>query len=215
MKTRFVLLVCLAAFAALGGSAFAAASQGEITYMEGQVTIDRVPASIGDLVPLGATVRTEKLSQCEIVFRQRNILRLAEETALVFNPGNLQTGSSLQKGALSLVLKNLVPGASGDHSFFVRTPTAAAGVRGTSFFMKVEDAHTTYVCLCNGAIALSDGSPPGRTPVEAAHHASWRIIEDRGATTVIKAPMLYHTDADMEGLAERIGVSIDWNSIDR
>ena len=73
MKSRFVLVACLAAFAALGGPAFAAASQGEITYMEGQVTIDRVPASIGDLVPLGATVRTEKLSQCEIVFRQRNI----------------------------------------------------------------------------------------------------------------------------------------------
>ena len=51
--------------------------------------------------------------------------------------------------------------------------------------------------------------------MEAAHHASCRIVEDRGATSVSKAPMLYHTDADMEGLAARVGVSIDWNIIDR
>ena len=71
---------------------------------------------------------------------------VGDQTTFVFNPSNLQVGSDLQKGALTMVLKNLVNGAAGDHSFFVRTPTAAAGVRGTSFFMKVEDAEH-HLCL--------------------------------------------------------------------
>jgi len=215
LTARFTFLILAAAFAAIGGTAFAAASQGQISYLEGQVTIDNVPAAIGDLVPLGGTVRTDKLSQCEVIFREKNILRLAEQTTFVYNPLNLQVESELQQGSLTLVLKNLVTGAPGDHSFFVRTPSTAAGVRGTSFYMKVEDPHTTYVCLCNGAINLEDGTGPAGLDVEAAHHAAYRLTQDGRTVSVSKAPLLYHTDSDMERLAAKIGVTIDWTKVDR
>jgi hypothetical protein len=215
MAGRLVFPISLALFVLMGGIAFAAVSQGEISYLEGRVTIDNVPASIGDPVPLGATVRTDALSLCEIIFREKNILRLGEKTAFVFNPSNLQVGCELQKGALTLVLKNLAAGAAGDRSFFVRTPTTAAGVRGTSFYMNVEDPQTTYVCICNGAIALDDGARQAGMDVEAAHHAAYRLSGDGVTTTVTRAPLLYHTDNDMDGLAAKIGVSIDWTRVDR
>src|SRR5579864_3088476 len=98
---KFFVLVC--AFTLGGMGAFAATSQGVITYLEGQVTIDNVDAQIGDAVPGGATVRTDPQSQCLIVFRERNIFHLAENTVFVFNPGNLQTGSELRQGAVGFV----------------------------------------------------------------------------------------------------------------
>ncbi len=88
MTGRLVFLV--AALGVLGGTAFAAGLQGQITYLEGQATIDNAPASIGDLVPLGATITTDKLSRCEIIFRERNVVSLGEETTFVFNPFNLE-----------------------------------------------------------------------------------------------------------------------------
>ncbi len=99
LTRRFAFLVLAAAFLALPGAAFAAASQGAITYLEGSVTIDAAPASIGDVVPSGAIVRTDKDSLCEITFRERNVIRLGEQTSLVFNPGNLQVGSVLRQGS--------------------------------------------------------------------------------------------------------------------
>jgi hypothetical protein len=217
LTARLAFLVLAAAFLGHPGAAFAAAaqSQGEISYLEGTVTIDSAPASIGDVVPFGATVRTDKDSICEIIFRQRNAIRLEEQTSFVFNPGNLQVGSVLQKGSLSLVLKNLVKGAPGDRSFYVRTATATAGVRGTSFFMKVENPTTTYVCLCNGVLRLDDSTLATGIDIEAAHHAAYRVIDRGGSPSIEKAPMLYHTDEGMQAVASTIGYTIDWTTIDR
>jgi len=214
-RTALVAAACL--LLALPSAAFAAAApaQGIITYLEGNVTVDTAMASIGDAVPFGATVRTDKGSLCEITFRQRNIIRLEELTSFVFNPGNLQVGSVLQRGALSLVLKNLVKTGSGDRSFYIRTATAAAGVRGTSFFMKVEDPSTTYVCLCNGVLRLDDSTQVTGMDLEASHHLSYRVINRGGTPYLEKAPMLYHTDDSMEELAGKIGYTIDWTTVDR
>jgi hypothetical protein len=213
--TRRILLLVLVLSAALGAAAYGASNQGSITYLEGSVSIDNASASIGDVVPLGATLRTGPASQCEVVFRDRNIIRLGESTTLVFNPGNLQVGSTLEKGSLALVLKNLVNGESGEHNFFVRTPSTAAGVRGTLFFIKVEDSATTYVCTCNGVVTLDNGSQVGAFDVSAAHHTAWRLSNASGSPTAVSAPLLYHTDADMESLAKKVGVTIDWSTVQK
>ncbi len=113
------------------------------------------------------------------------------------------------------MLKNLVKTGPGEKSFYVRTATATAGVRGTSFFMKVEDPTTTYVCLCNGVLRLDDGTQVTGLDLEAAHHASYRVINKDGTPTLEKAPMLYHDDASMQSLASKIGYTIDWTTVDR
>jgi hypothetical protein len=185
-----------------------------VTYLEGTVTIDGVDAGIGDTVPLGATVRTAASSIAEIAFNRRNAVRLSEDTTFVFNPANMQTGSELRQGALTLVLKSLVASASGD-SFLVRTPSAVAGVRGTSFFLKVESPTSTYVCACNGDVHVLGADGASLKDLAGSHHKAVRIEGTGGAPQVSDSTLLYHTDADLEKVATDVGVTIDWSVVDK
>ena len=168
----------------------------------------------GDTVPLGSVVATSAQSLVDIEFSTRNAIRLSENTTLVFNPRNLQTGSELRQGALTLVLKRLALGASGAN-FLVKTPSAVAGVRGTSFFMKVESPTSTYVCACNGVVQVLGSDGQLAKELVASHHKAVRIDTSGSEPRIADAPMLYHTDADLEAVAAAIGRKIDWNVVDR
>ena len=185
-----------------------------LTYLEGDVTINGVSASIGDTIPLGAVVKTSAASLADIDFNLRNAIRLSENTTFVFNPDNLRTGSELRQGTLTLVLKKLSASVTGP-AFLVRTPSAVAGVRGTSFFVKVESATSTYVCACNGVVQVLESGGKLARELVASHHKAVRISSEGSAAQITDAPMLYHTDEDLEKVAGTIGVSIDWNVVDR
>jgi len=185
-----------------------------VTYLEGTASIDGQQAAVGDVVPLGSLVVTSAQSLVDIEFNGRNALRLSENTSLVFNPRNFQTGSELKQGALTLVLKGLPSGAIGE-SFLVRTPTVVAGVRGTSFFIKVDGPSSTYVCACNGAVQVLGPDGSILRELAASHHKAVRVTDEGDRPQVSDAPMLYHTDDDVEKVAADIGYKIDWNTIDK
>ncbi len=208
-RAMFVLLVTAAAAAA----GWAQAGAASISYLEGSVTIDGAAAAIGDPVPLGATVATGAQSLCEITWNVKNIVRLSAGTTFVLNPGNLQVGSELKRGAVTLVLKALAGG--GGPAFTVRTPAAVAGVRGTSFFINAIDASTTYVCCCNGSIHVEDVTGGSARDVTAPHHKSYLFTSSANGVNVADSTLLYHSDADVDGLAAKIGVRIDWTTPDR
>ena len=214
---KATVLVC--GLLILSGLCFGQASQSRaaiptVTYLEGTVTVDGVDAQVGDTVPAGSLVVTAAQSLVEIQFSSRNVMKLAEKTTLLFNPSNLQTGSELRQGALTLVLKKLLVGANGQ-GFRVRTPSAVAGVRGTSFFIKVESPTSTYVCACNGDVQVLDSEGSALKDLAASHHKAVWIKDAGGAPQLTDAPLLYHTDADMEKAAADIGWSIDWNVVDK
>jgi hypothetical protein len=219
-ENRMRRTACAAAIVLiLGGLAFGqAAAVGTVlptvTYLEGDLSIDGVAAQVGDIVPAGALLVTGGSSIAEIEFNTRNVIKLAEKTSLVFNPGNLQTGSELRQGALTLVLKKIAPGANGQ-AFRVRTASAVAGVRGTSFFIKVESDTRTYVCACNGDVEVLDTDGGTLQDLAASHHKAVWISSPTGTAQLADAPLLYHTDADMQQTAADIGVTINWNVIDQ
>ena len=184
-----------------------------VSYLEGVVTIDGTAAQIGNTVPLGAVISTSAASLVDIEFNGRNAIRLSENTTLVFNPRNLQTGSQLRQGALTLCLKHLAVGERGE-GFLVRTPSAVCGVRGTSFFMKVESPTSTYVCACNGVVQILGQDGSLLREIAGSHHKGVRIGDTGASPQLADAPMLYHTDADVEKVAAAIGYKIDWNVID-
>ena len=126
----------------------------------------------------------------------------------------MQTGSELRQGALTLVLKSLVATATGD-SFLVRTPSAVAGVRGTSFFLKVESPTSTYVCACNGDVHVLGVDGSSLRDLAASHHKAVRIEGTGGTPQVTDSTLLYHSDADLQNVATDVGVTIDWSQIDR
>jgi hypothetical protein len=212
MKKLFGVLA-LVLFAA-AATAFAA-DKASIIYMEGDVTLNGAPASVGDDVQAGATITTASDAVCQVVFNRKNIVHMAGGTVLTFDPKVLSQGATLQKGAIAMVLRNLGPSQPGELRFRVRTSNAVAGVRGTCFFIKVEDDNNTFICCCNGVLRLDGDGGAFTQNLAASHHEELRVTRSARGLSVAAAPMLYHSDGDVEAIASRISETIDWTKIDR
>ncbi len=183
-----------------------------VIFATGAVSVDDRPAAIGDLVGDRSRIATGRDGVCEIVFNDKNIIRVRNNTEFTLDFSGAAKAVDLKRGTLINVLERLAHGLDGD-GFTVRTPTAACGVKGTIFFVKA-DENSTYVCVCNGTVTVSDEKGNHAEEIKAEHHIA-RLFTRSGKGTVVKpAPMLYHTDADMEKAAEEIGHKIDWTKIE-
>ncbi|MGA2481129.1 MAG: FecR domain-containing protein [Spirochaetia bacterium] len=213
MKKTAAVLALVLLFA--GAAAFAA-DKASIVYIEGDVTMNGAPAAVGDDVQPGALITTAKDSVCQVVFNSRNIVHMAAGTTLRFDLNAVSKGATLQKGAIAMVLRNLAAAAPGDElRFSIRTSTAVAGVRGTCFFVAVEDENNTYICACNGALHLEGQGGQFTQNIASSHHREVRVTRSAAGISVSAAPLEYHTDGDVEAVAARIGETIDWTKIDR
>lgn len=203
-----VVAFLVAVLAAASAAAATAAGSGRILYLEGDVSVNRAAARVGQDVPAGATVRTGPASVCEITWGDRNVIQVQQNTTVVLQTARLTPGVRLREGSIAAVL-NKLDAISGRGDFRVRTPSAVAGVRGTVFFVKVEDGRNTYVCACNGAVDVDRGL---QTVEELAsgRHMARRFTREGLSTRVTEPGLLYHDDALMDGLARKIGYAIPW-----
>jgi len=197
----------------VSGAAFAA-DTASIVYIEGDVTMNGSPAAVGDEVQPGALLTTAKDSVCQVVFNQKNIVHMAAGTTLRFDSKTLSRGATLQKGAVAMVLRRLVASPDDQVRFAITTSTAVAGVRGTCFFIAVEDDNHTYICACNGLIHLEGAGGAFTQNLASSHHAELRVTRSDSGISVNAAPLEYHNDGDVEAIAARIGETIDWTKID-
>jgi hypothetical protein len=179
---------------------------GVVEFLEGEVTIDGIEAELGQDVPPGSTVRTGANSLCEVVFRGRNIFQVQENSVAVIDLGAQSSSVELTSGGIAAVLDRL--GRKGE--FAIRTPAAVAGVRGTIFFVQTESPTSTFICTCNGRLSITN-TPTGRADtVRARHHKGYRYRRLGDEVSRAAAGMAYHDDPQMERLAAKIGVRIDW-----
>jgi len=184
-------------------------SIGTVIFFQGRALINgQQPATIGATVKHGDTLVTGDNSACEITVRNKNVMRLGANSALVFNLSEDDNRLLLIRGRLTAVCRKLMTKQA---QFTVETPTAVAGIRGTSFFIGVESPDSSYFCVCNGSVRLND------TTVTSPHHAGVRFVRNaKGQITKDNHPgMLYHGDADLETLAAKIGEKINWKTPDR
>ncbi|MDX9801595.1 MAG: FecR family protein, partial [Spirochaetia bacterium] len=182
--------------------------EGAISFFTGEVTLNGGNASIGDKVVIGDRIETGSDSFCEVLFGEKNIFRLQDNSSLKFGGSVF----NLDKGSIALVTSRLKKIAFNTDSLSVRTSSAVAGVRGTVFFIKKEDDNNTYVCICNGKINTYDRSGNDKKSEEAGHHKAMRLTLSGSIVTRANAPLLYHDDALMEEVASKIGVTIKWSS---
>jgi len=205
LRVRLGAIVLLALAAA---GLWGAPVQGEIVYLDGEVTVDGRPAFEGQPVGRGSTISTGSDSSCEIRFGAENIIALRPGTTLTLELDALQPGARLRSGAVASVL-NKVSSFSPRGRFRIRTPSTVAGVRGTVFFVQVEDAATTYVCVCNGEVGVAPLLGAAE-PVAGSHHTARRLTKSGLVTRSSAAPLLYHSDGDMDELAAKIGYAVPW-----
>ena len=181
---------------------------GTVVYLEGDVSVNGIAADFGTTVRSGDSVRTGTHSSCDIVFGEKNIMRLYEETlaTIDFALGDV----SVDSGSMGVVfdkLANVV--AAHGNKFQVRSPHVAAGVRGTVFYLKIEDESSSYLCICNGRMVYEDREGDRRTAA-ATNHKAYRYREVGGEIRSTLAPLLYHDDDSMDEIAEQIEVDIEW-----
>lgn len=187
-------------------------TEARVELVWGEVHIDGKAAVVGSTIPPTFRVVTGLDSTVAIVFDGKNVLTVEEDTeAYVDLAADLRT-VELRRGALASALRKLNQVTTREPDRFrVKTPSAVAGVRGTVFYVKVEDPAHTYLCTCNGTLHLTDGSGANPFTSEAIHHEAFRFArEDDGTVTAGPAEMAWHTDRDMETVAARIGETIDW-----
>lgn len=218
MKLRgfLLLIVTFASLAACrkdGGTQ--RTSSARVDYVNGEVTVNDTVVAPGDVIPPVFTVVTLADSSVGIIFDEKNILHVDADTEAYIDLASDVRSVELRKGTLASALRKLAQVTTKEpERFRVKTPTTVAGVRGTVFFVKVEDPATTYVCTCNGTLHLGDARLANPFDVTAAHHEAHRFTLAADTVTSSAAPMLYHTDQMMELGAQRIGETIDWSKAD-
>lgn len=196
------------------GAALPPSGTGQIVYLDGQVTVNGKPAVEGALLKGPVTLKTGANSTLEVVFDGRNVFRLGPTTVARIDFAQAQKQVNVDRGSFSAVLKQLAVATGADASFTLRTPTANAGVRGTSFHVMVDDA-STYFCACNGQVGLDDGVAKDAEVLTNAHHGARIFTKDAGGNVVVTVAGLQgHTDEGMQKLADRISEKIDWTKPD-
>ena len=187
---------------------------GVVEYLDGDVLIDGVQADFGMKVGYGAVVETGVDSYCEIKFDGKNVFRLRESTIAEIKLSVEQPEIAVKKGTFAAVFNKLEKLTTGQ-PFKVRTQTTVAGVRGTAFFVKAIDENNTYICICNGelAIGLTDGTEmddPDMKTMKSGYHLAYYHRRVNGETVIEKASLEHHTNEEMEMLADHIGDNIEW-----
>ncbi len=204
------LFLCAVVFLVSGNGTSETASvpvNGAVTYLAGDVLLNGNPAVEGASVKTGDKIQTGPGAFCEVVFNTGNVFTLEENTIASIDWGKYRI--TLDKGAIASVFDKLKKIIGTDRKFTIVTPSAAAGIRGTVFYIKVEDPQNTYVCTCNGELSLSGGEKQFDSP--AGHHKAFRFTKEGTTVRVSSAKLLYHDDAKMDALAADINQTIPWS----
>lgn len=186
---------------------------GVVEYYEGDVTINGSPVDFGQTVKQGDRVQTGANSIVQIVYNQKNIFELQQNTIAIINIGDLVKRIQLRTGTFAGVFADL-EALGGATQVQVQTPTAVGAVRGTTFFVKVIDPDTTYICDCNGVVEMKGAQGSDDHVVQAPSHEAYLYTMTNGSVSASKAPEEYHTSADMDALASKIGVTIPWGTVE-
>jgi ferric-dicitrate binding protein FerR (iron transport regulator) len=150
------LCAALLLLLALPGTAFAV--NGQIVYTEGDVAwrngSNTHDAAIGDPLGPGDVLVTGARSMAVIDLGNSTTVKLKEKTTLSIDSIGESTSVKLTAGGAFTTIARKLTGR-----FTMNTQTAAAGVRGTEFFMaygKTIDAQPdVWLCVNSGAVEVS------------------------------------------------------------
>jgi hypothetical protein len=167
------MMFLLSMFMLLTARAAVAEDVGWVAALEGTAEVQRggawTPLAQADVVQLGDHVRTAAASRVKLLFRDDSVMTLAEGSELVIDEqvaGSAPTSSfQLLMGKVRAVVNDRY-GAKGAE-FAVTSPTAIAGVRGTSFIAGYDPGRdeTQIVGLEHTTVVRSAADPNGNKKV--------------------------------------------------
>jgi hypothetical protein len=126
----------------------------KFTYVKGDVLVSGKPATLGQTVSKDATIEVKNNSMAVLQFSSSASITLKANSVLsIANLSKNESGKpvielSQSSGASFSKI------AKGQSEFSIKTPTAVAGVRGTSFELTVGNGKTTQIKLLEGKVAV-------------------------------------------------------------
>lgn len=164
------LTIALFCVFAVGFSIQAAEEAGTITELEGTVRIARAgagvePAELNGVVYVGDQISTMRESRVTVLFKDESVLTLSPDTSLVIDEMVYKPETSFRSSMFNLLtgtIKGVVGGWFSDDEelarYEVKTPTAVAGIRGTTFVASVSTGggatSSTFAGLSGGTIVV-------------------------------------------------------------
>lgn len=136
-------------------SAVVVFSVGEAKILHADLTEEK--AALGASLKTGDKVSTKQKSKVDIQFADGSAIRISENSVIDFDAlsinshGNSDTRLALVSGKVFAKVNK----ASKEDQFSVVTPTAIAGVRGTSFIVDRSKSDKAVVKVLEGAVAVA------------------------------------------------------------
>lgn len=133
----------------------ASLDSAKFTYVKGDVLVSGKPATLGQTVSKDATIEVKNNSMAVLQFASAASITLKANSVLsIANLSKNDSGKpviELSQNTGSSFSKI----AKGQSEFSIKTPTAVAGVRGTSFELVVGNGKTTQIKLLEGKVQVS------------------------------------------------------------
>jgi len=133
----------------------ASLESAKFTYVKGDVLVSGKPAALGQAVSKDATIEVKNNSMAVIQFASAASITLKANSVLsIANLSKNEAG----KPVIELSQNNgssFSKIAKGQSEFSIKTPTAVAGVRGTSFELSVANGKTTQIKLLEGKVVVA------------------------------------------------------------
>jgi hypothetical protein len=176
------------------------AVQKGVYRVKGDVRINGRPAAENMELAAGDVIVTGP--GAELIFVAQKDAFLVRENTRVELTGTagtlLLTGLRVVTGAVLSVFERGRPKR-------IVTSTATIGVRGTGVYVESEPVRS-YVCTCYGETEIAALADPARAEqISTTHHEQPRYVYASGATMMVKAPVLNHTDAELALLEWVVG----------
>lgn len=160
---------------------------GQVTHLSGSGRLNGAPLAIGAKLRAGDQLELDPGSTAAARFLFRAAIKLTDAKVVVQSAGK-GLGFDLRSGSL---MSSVRPGGK----FRVKTPLAAASVRGTEFFVNA-GADGSYICACRGRIVLESGTANGELASE--NHSAVGV---KAASQVEPDTLRLHSDEDVKFVA--------------
>ncbi|MBN1500043.1 MAG: FecR domain-containing protein [Spirochaetes bacterium] len=212
--TLFFLVLLIISAAGINASAWpwsAKPVKAEIVFVLGDVKVNGKKAETGTIINFNDIIETGNGSIVRILAAEKTVVQLKANSKMHYRLNDKKGELYLEKGWIAGVTRKVF---TKDGKYSVRTPTAVAAIRGTSYCFKVENDLSSYFCICNGTINMTAAGENKGEDISSAHHFGERFIMADGKVSIEEAGMLYHTDEDLEELAAVINEKIDWSKLD-
>lgn len=185
---------------------------GKITAVSGKAWIvhgadhpSKSPAQNGSVIRDGDTLTTDGNSEAQVILGEKEAaILLKKDSQLKMK----QTPSKswlldLERGMLLSVVR---PNSNVHKSQFqVKTKTSTLGIRGATFFVKMEVGRDLFLCTCNGMVTLDD-----KVLIFGKNHDSPKFIQtgDQPLAKRLKTAEKGrdHSDGEVTELKKLIGI---------